>query len=146
MNRHFYNKICLKFLDIIFLNIFQRGFNMKIFEKLKSFFSRKKIRFDVKLPLKIDELNEVLSFDTDNLSALLCSDDIINKNNKFEISSNHDDEKTEIADLVVAFDITKEKEVLSITKMTRRLTLYRNTSGRLVNVVLGPVVVRNIEL
>jgi hypothetical protein len=119
---------------------------MRIFEKVKSFFSRKKIRFDVKLPLKKDSLQEVLSFDIDNLSSILCSDDIVNKNNKFEISSNYDDDKTEITDIVIAFDLTKEKDVISITKMTRRLTIYKNTNGRLVGVLLGPIVVRNIDL
>jgi hypothetical protein len=119
---------------------------MKILEKIKSFFNRKKIRFDVKLPLKKDELSEVLSFDTDNLSATLCSDDIVNKNNKFEISNNYDDDKTEISDIVCAFNISKEDGNTTITKMTRRLTIYRNAKGRLVNVILGPVVVRNIDI
>lgn len=119
---------------------------MKIWNKIKSFFSRKKIRFEVKLPLKKDELSEMLSFDTDNLSALLCSGDIVNKNNKFEISNNYDDEKTEIADFVCALDFSKENGNLTLTKMTRRVTIYRNSNGRLVNFVLGPIVVRNIEL
>lgn len=107
------------------------------FSKIKSFFSlKKRLGLTDSKTLKMD--NECLEVDVAKLSFLLSSADITNTTGKLTVSSDFDDEKTEMFDVICAISIIKDEEVLKLCKTIRRVTFYRNSKGRLVNVTMGP--------
>jgi len=84
-----------------------------------------------------DSEKDTFNIDTVRLGALFTSHDIINSAGKFVISSENDDEKTEFYDIVCNTSFTIENNIMKISKTFRRLTFYRNSKGRLVNIIVG---------
>ena len=87
--------------------------------------------------LTINDKTQKYEVDAVKLGALFTSSDIANDNGKFVISTENDDEKTEFYDIVCNINVTIENNMLKLTKLFRRVTIYRNSKGRLVNVVIS---------
>lgn len=87
--------------------------------------------------LHINSSTNTVEINPIKVGANFTSRDIVNEGGKFVISTENDDEKTELYDIVTNFNITYENDSIKTTKIIRRLTLHRNTKGRLVNVLMG---------
>jgi hypothetical protein len=82
--------------------------------------------------------NGKLEVKKDTVGFILSSCDLFNTENGLEISQEIDENKTEMYDVVCTMNLNFEKGVLVLTKSIRRLTFYRNSKGRLVNMTFGP--------
>jgi len=79
-----------------------------------------------------------LEIKKDTVGFILSGCDLFNTENGLEISREIDEDKTEMYDVVCTMNLNFEKGVLVLTKNIRRLTFYRNSKGRLVNMTFGP--------
>lgn len=87
--------------------------------------------------LHINKSTDTIEINPIKVGASFTSRDIVNEAGKFVISTENDDEKTEMYDVVTNFNISFENDDIKITKIIRRLTIHRNNKGRLVNVLMG---------
>lgn len=110
---------------------------MNIFSWLKEKIFGKKKKFSCALPLKYNEESMVLELDLNKLSANFISEDISNENGKFHINKEYIDEKTEFYEFVTNIEFKEEDDVKFMIKTVRRISFFRNGTGRLINVLVG---------
>lgn len=87
--------------------------------------------------LYLNENTDTIEINPIKIGANFTSRDIVNEGGKFVISTENDDEKTEMYDIVTNFTISFENDDIKTTKIIRRLTIHRNSKGRLVNLLMG---------
>lgn len=87
--------------------------------------------------LYFDQHNQSFEINPIKTGANFTSRDIVNEAGKLVISTENDDEKTEMFDIVCNVNLSYENNEIKLQKTTRRLTLHRNDKGRLVNVLMG---------
>lgn len=110
---------------------------MKIFSWIGSKIFGNKKKFSCNPPLKYDEENLVLDLDLCKLTAQFVSDDISNENGKLHVNKSYNDEKTEFYEFLTNIEFKEENEQKVLIKTVRRVSLFRNDSGRLINVLVG---------
>jgi len=112
-----------------------KGKNIVLIKDKEEFL--KKLGFLDSKTLYFDQTNKTFEMNPIKVGANLTSRDIVNESGKLVISTLNDDEKTEMYDLVCNVNLSYENNEIKLQKTVRRLSVYRNDKGRLVNVLVG---------
>ena len=112
---------------------------MNVLSCIKSLFGfKKEKKVSYRSPLQFNEETHEMSISLEKLSHVFAGEDLrVGSGGGYEISKEYEDEKTEIYDFLCNLAIRQEEEKMVLVKIIRRVTVYRNKNGRLVNVNIG---------